>query len=102
MAKVKMTDVVRAKYVEIVAKAMEEMGEDIQFSKSNEFAFPVVGDDGSEHWVKVVVSVPTGGRDEEGYDGYGLAEAYKMKQEEKVAKAKEKAAKAAKAKAAKA
>lgn len=93
MAKVKMSDVVRAKYVEIVSKAMLEAGEDVQFSKANEFAFPVVGEDGSEHWVKIVVSVPTGGRDEDGYDGYGLAEAYQMKLKEKAAKEKEKAAK---------
>lgn len=85
-----MRDAVRAEYVEQFMGYFAERGEDVQQSKSNEFAFPVCDAEGGEHWVKITVSVPTGGRDEEGYDGYGLAEEYQMKLMEKAAKAKEK------------
>ena len=36
-----------------------------------------------------MVKVPTGGRDEEGFDGYGMAESYKIKLKEKEEKKKE-------------
>jgi len=88
-----MRDAVREEYVQKFIDMLMEQGEDVQKSKSNEFAFPVCDAEGGEHWLKITVSVPTGSRDEDGYDGYGLAEAYQMKLMEKAAKAKEKEAK---------
>ena len=67
----------------------EKNGEDVVQTNSNELAFPIVDEDGNDKWVQIVVKVPTGGRDEDGYDGYGVAESYKMKLKEKEEKKKE-------------
>ena len=48
-----------------------------------------VDEEGNEKWIQIVVKVPTGGRDEEGFDGYGVAESYQLKLKEKEEKRKE-------------
>lgn len=59
--------------------------------KSNEIAIPVVGCEGNEDFVVITVKVPTGAnKGTEPYDGYEMAEEYKMKVAEKERKAKEK------------
>ena len=57
----------------------------------------VIDGEGEDSYVVFKVQVPTGSRDGDAYDAYGLAQEYEMKQAEK----KEKAEKAAKEKAAK-
>jgi len=65
--------------------------------KSNEIAIPVTGCNDNEDFIVITVKVPTGAnKGTEPYDGFALAEDYKMKQEEKEKKAKEKAEKKAK------
>ena len=64
--------------------------EDVGYEKSNTLNFPVVSEEGNEYWVKVAISVPTGGRDGDEYDGYAERESYKLKEEEKKEKAKKK------------
>ena len=81
----------REEYINILYKFLEEMDEDIQRTKSNEIAFPVVGVNDNEYYIKIVVSVPTGSRDGDGYDPYALAEEYQMKLLEKEAKRQKKA-----------
>lgn len=76
----------------VLQKIMEffaNNGEDIMQTNSNECAFPCVDSDGNDKWIQIVVKVPTGGRDEDGYDGYGIAESYKVKVKEKEEKKKE-------------
>ena len=59
------------------------------FTEKNECAFPCVDSDGNDKWIQIVVKVPTGGRDEDGYDGYGVAESYRIKVKEKEEKRRE-------------
>lgn len=90
----------RAVWTEKVAEWLRTNGEDALRVSSNEIAIPVVGSDGNEDFVIFTVKVPIGSRDGEAYDGYAMAEDFKLKQDSKAAKA-AKTAEAAKAKEAK-
>jgi hypothetical protein len=59
----------------------------------------VVDTEGEERWLVLTFKVPTGTRQGEAYDGYEMAEDYKMKLENKAIKEQQKAEKAAKDKA---
>lgn len=97
MSKKATNDALRNQYVEAVMKMLADAGEDVLRVGSNELAIPVVDAEGEDNYVVFVVKVPTGSRDGDAYDAYGLAQEYEMKQAEK----KEKAEKAEKEKAAK-
>ena len=84
-------------YLEKIMDFFRKNEEDILQSGSNECVFPVLDSEGNEKWIQVVVKVPTGGRDGEGFDGYSMAESYQLKLKEKA----EKKAEAEKKKAAK-
>ena len=84
-------------YLEKIMDFFRKNEEDILQTSSNECVFPVLDSEGNEKWIQVVVKVPTGGRDGEGFDGYGMAESYQLKLKEKA----EKKAEAEKKKAAK-
>lgn len=79
----------REKVLKTIMEFFAEKNEDVMQTNSNECAFPCVDSDGNDKWIQIVVKVPTGGRDEDGYDGYGVAESYKMKLKEKEEKKKE-------------
>lgn len=87
---------VRAAYMEKVSKFLESSGEEVLLVGSNEFAIPVVREDGEEDYVVLTFKMPTGSRDGDGYDGYAMRDDYAFKCEEKRKKAE--AAKAAKEK----
>ena len=53
--------------------------EDVLRVASNRIAFPVVDAAGGEWFVTITVAIPTGERNGDVYDGYGEAEAYKLK-----------------------
>ena len=97
MSKKVTNDALRNQYVDAVMKMLADAGEEVLRVGSNEIAIPVVDAEGEDNYVVFVVKVPTGSRDGDAYDAYGLAQEYEMKQAEK----KEKAEKAAKEKAAK-
>jgi len=78
---------IKAKYLEDLIFYFEEGAEDVLRVGSNEIAFPIVDENGDEHFLVVTLKIPTGTRDGDPYDGYGLAEDYQMKQEEKKRKA---------------
>lgn len=95
---------VRDVYLAKVREHFTNDGEDVLTIANNSIAFPVTDDNGNEYFVKVVVSVPTGSRDDkEPFDGYAVAEQHKMNLEAKAAKkakaAEEKARKIARDKA---
>ena len=79
----KLDNEIRERFLKTLMEMFEKNGEDVVQTNSNELAFPIVDEDGNDKWVQIVVKVPTGGRDEDGYDGYGVAESYKMKLKEK-------------------
>lgn len=71
-------------------------GEEVLRTGSNEIALPVCDSENNDKFVVLTVKVPTGSRDGDLYDGYAIAEDYKLKLAEKEAKAKETAEKKAK------
>lgn len=81
---------IRTKYLEMLMKAFDN--EDIGQIASNSFNFPVVAEDGEEGWVEIVVKIPK----EDGDEGFGKREDYRIKCEEKAEKARVNAEKKAK------
>lgn len=90
---------IKVRFLEGVANHLTEVGEEVLRVGSNEIALPVLDSEDNEKWLVLTFKVPTGSRDGDAYDGYAMAEDYKMKCEDKERKAKEKAEKAAKDKA---
>lgn len=89
-----LNDEVRAKYISIINDALAAAGEEVLVVASNELAIPVVDSEKNDKWVVLTIKVPTGTREGEEYDGYSMAEAYKIKLTNKALKAAEKARKA--------
>lgn len=96
MASVKEKNIVKNEILAICIKALEDAGYDIcGKTKENMAALPIlIGDE--EGYATVSVSIPTGSRDGEAYDGYEEAENYKFQLEEKAKKAAAKEAEKAK------
>lgn len=93
-------EAIKLRFLEGVSEHLENCGEEVLRVKSNEIALPVVDDEGEERWLVLTFKVPTGERKTgEAYDGYSMAEGYKMDLAKKAAKQAEKDAKAAKDKA---
>ena len=90
---------IKLRFLEGVSEHLENCGEEVLRVKSNEIALPVVDSAGEERWLVLTFKVPTGERHGDPYDGYSMAEDYKMGLEKKAAKAVEKEAEAAKKKA---
>ena len=88
----KANDALRAQYI---AKLIEsfKVDEDVLRVDSNKIAFPVVDCEGEDNWVVITVTIPTGTRDGDAYDGYSEAESYQMKVAENERKAAENAIK---------
>ena len=78
----------RAGYMARVKAFLESEGEEVLQTGTNEYAIPCVDSEGNEEWLVVVFKIPTGSRDGEGYDGYGVAEDFQAKQADKAEKAK--------------
>ena len=87
---------IKIRFLEGVSEHLTNVGEEVLRVGSNEIALPVVDEDGNEKWLVLTFKVPTGSRDGDAYNGYSMAEDYKMRCEDKERKAKEKAEKAAK------
>ena len=89
-------DALRAKYIERVSKFLADTGEEVLVTGSNEIALPCVDSEGNDEFIVITFKVPTGSRDGDAYDGYSMAEDFKMKSAEKAEKAKIAAEKKAK------
>ena len=89
-------DALRAKYIERVSKFLADAGEEVLVTGSNEIALPCVDSEGNEEFIVLTFKVPTGSRDGDAYDGYSMAEHFKMKSAEKAEKARIAAEKKAK------
>ena len=96
-SKKQLHDGIRAKFMEMVVAYLQEQGEEVVRTKSNEIALPCLDEEGNDEWCVLTFKVPTGSRDDgEAYDGYGMAQQYAEKEAEKAEKAEK--AKAEKAK----
>lgn len=90
---------IKVRFLDGIVDHLTDVGEEVLRVGSNEIALPVVDNENNEKWLVLTFKVPTGSRDGDAYDGYAMAEDYKMKCEDKERKAKEKAEKTAKDKA---
>lgn len=74
-------------FMEFVAGKYEA---DTLSCSTSSFTFPVVDEEGNEKFAKISISIPRGTRNGEGgydaFDGYAVAEDFKLEQEEKAAK----------------
>ena len=94
-----LNDEIKVRFLEDIADHLTDVGEEVLRVGSNEIALPVVDNENNEKWLVLTFKVPTGTRQGEAYDGYEMAEDYKMKLENKAIKEQQKAEKAAKDKA---
>lgn len=78
-------EMVKTQYMEMLVKMLAEQ-EDVGITGSNEFNFPVVDSEGNEDFVVVKVTIPTGSRDGEPYDGYGARNDWDIHLKEKAEK----------------
>lgn len=85
-----LNDSLRSDYLAKVKESFEQLGEEVLVTGSGEVCMPCVDSEGNDKWVQIIVKIPIGSRlDGEAFDGYSAAEDWKMKQEEKKAKAEE-------------
>lgn len=82
-------DAIREKYLKAISSYLSENGEEILVTGSNEIAIPCVDSEGNDEFIVITFKIPTGSRDGDAYDGYAMAEEYKMKLTAKAEKAKE-------------
>ena len=79
---------IRNKFMSATVKWLEEQGEEVLRTKSNEIAIPTLDEDGNDEWCVITFKVPTGSRDDgEAYDGYGMAEQFAEHEADKAEKA---------------
>jgi hypothetical protein len=89
-------DKVRIDYMNKIEGFLEsEMSADVLRTGSQEYCVPIVNEEGDEGYLVITFKIPKGSRDGEEYDGYAMAQDYKMKVEAKRAKAEESARKKA-------
>lgn len=77
---------------DFMAFVAEKYETDTLSCSTSSFTFPVVDEEGNEKFAKISISIPRGTRNGEGgydaFDGYAVAEDFKLEQEEKAAKRK--------------
>lgn len=90
MTKAQMETLIRNDFLALIAKAITaEKETDALPVSANEIAVPCLDAEGNETWAVIKVSIPRGTRNGNGYDpydGYSVAEDYKMDLEEKAQK----------------
>ena len=88
---------VKMRYFHELMDYFKESDRDVYQTKSNEFVIPEETAEKDEIYIKIVVSIPTGARDDaEGYNGEEIALDYARKCKEKEEKKKKDAEKKAK------
>lgn len=81
-------DRVRNELMAKVGKLLTEADFDVLQTGTNEICVPIIGDENEEGYLVMTFKVPKGSRDGDIYDGYAMAEDFKMKSEAKAEKAK--------------
>ena len=82
-------DKVRESIMEKVKELFDKMDYDVLRTGSQELCLPIIGEDNEEGYLVTTCKVPKGSRDGDIYDGYVMAEDYKMRCEAKAEKKKE-------------
>lgn len=93
----------RKRYMDMVTEFLIYQDEEVLQVASNEIALPCVDDEGNDEFIVLTFKIPKGTRDGDAYDGYEMAEDFKLKSKLKAEKQKkaqaEKSAKMARDKA---
>lgn len=88
----KMRENAKATIVSQFVEYLTNNGEDVGYEKANKINYPIVLEDGTEDWVVVTISIPTGAnKGTEPYDGYSMREDFEIHLKEKTEKAKKSA-----------
>ena len=69
---------VKENYLTKISDFLCSLDEEVMRTASGTIAFPIVFEDGNEGFVSVQVSIPSGSRNSDGYNGYAEAESYKI------------------------
>jgi hypothetical protein len=77
----------------MVSEFLTNQDEEVLQVASNKIALPCVDDEGNDEFITLTFTVPKGSRDGDVYDGYEMAEDFKMRSEGKAEKQKEAEAK---------
>lgn len=85
MAKVKVGETVKARFMSVYREVMEAQGEEVLLVKSGTLSIPWALD-GEEGYINITFSIPKGARDGEGYSGHEEAENFALEQRTKAAK----------------
>ena len=83
-------DGIKAQWMEKVSAWLRDCGEDVLVFGSNKIAVPVLDAEGGEDWLTFTLTVPTGSRDGDTFDGYDMARDWELTQKEKAEKKAEK------------
>ena len=99
MTQKNITDQLRAKYTEDLAKFLGEKYDcDVCWTASGTLMIPAIDAAGDDRWIKFSVIVPKEASEENGNDGYALAREYQLKREAAAARRAKAAEKSEKAK----
>lgn len=82
-------DKVRNEVIEMVSEMLADpngRGYEVLDTGSNEICVPIVNAEGDEAYLVITFKIPKGSRDGEAYDGYAMAQEFKMKCNEKALK----------------
>lgn len=85
MAKVKVGEIIKARFMSVYRELMETQGEEVLLVKSGTFSIPWALD-GEEGYINITFSIPKGARDGEGYSGHEEAQNFEFEQSAKAAK----------------
>lgn len=89
--KVNVNDALRARVLARLVEVLTEDGEEVMQTASGTLMFPTV-EAGEDRWVKLSVIIPKKVDEEDGTDGYALANEYRAKLADKAEKAEAKEA----------
>ena len=83
MAKTKkqLHEELRADYLAKLVEYLTEKGEEVLQTGSQEVAIPCVDSEGNDEYIVITIKVPTGSRDGDAYDGYAVADEYRLRVE---------------------
>ena len=84
-------DDVRNQFMGTIRAMFEASNYEVLQTGTQEICIPVVNEEKDEGYIVLTFKVPKGSRDGDAYDGYAMAEEYRMKCAEREAKAKERA-----------
>lgn len=75
------TDSLRALWTaDLMAHLSKEHDTDVCQTAAGTFMFPVVDSTGEDRWVKISIIIPKDANEDDGTDGYSLAQEYQLKQ----------------------